>query len=153
MKWNVNYKCGFDEGDGDYCEASGTLYHPTNGSEWVVDDTSKEDMKLLALFDHTLYEEFGGEDESLDYGDVDDDTIKKNLKNDEFLKKIGVTEEEIDKFVEKYSIYDYFPHNHSGSDIRHDHWFSITLEPAEPKSQYVTDDFCYGPWAKEQQQG
>ena len=152
MKWKVTYECGFDEGDGDYCKESGTLDHPTNGSEWVVDDTSKDDMKLLALFDHTLYEEFGG-DESKDYGDVDDDTIKEKLKNDEFLKKIGVTEEEIDKFMEDYSIYDYFPSNHGSNDIRHDHWFDIKLEPAETKPRSVDDDFCYGPWAKEQQQG
>lgn len=152
MKWNVNYECGFDEGDGDYCDASGTLYHPTKGGDWVVDDTSKDDMKLLALFDHTVYEQFGG-DESKAYGDVDKDTIKEKLKNDEFLKKIGVTEEEIDKFVDEHSIYDYFPSNHGSNDIRHDHWFDISLMPAETKSRYVDDDFCYGPWATEQQKG
>jgi len=147
MKWDVNFECGFDEGDGDYCKESGQMYHPTKGGYWVVDDTSKEDMKLLALFDHAVYEEFGGEDESKDYGDIDDDTIKANLKKDKFLKKIGVTDEEIDAFVEKYSIYDYFPSNHHDSDCRHDHWFEIKISPSCGGEHYVDENFLSRPWA------
>ena len=147
MKWDVKFDCGFDEGDDDICRKSGTLYHPTKGGYWVVDDTSKEDMKLLAMFDHAVYEEFGGEDETKDYGDVDYDTIKANLKADKFLKKIGVTDEEIDKFLEEYSIYDYFPSNHCGSDCRHDYWFEIKISPSCGGDHYVDENFCYRPWA------
>lgn len=146
MKWNVKFDCGFDEGDDDICENNGQLYHPTKGGYWVVDDTSKEDMKLLALFDHTVYEDFGGEDESKDYGDVDKDTVTENLKKDEFLKKIGVTDEEIDLFMKDFSIYSYFPHNHYDGDCRHDHWFEIKVEPFDGGDRYVDEDFCYRPW-------
>ena len=147
MKWDVKFDCGFDEGDDDICRKSGTLYHPTKGGYWVVDDTSKEDMKLLAMFDHAVYEEFGGEDETKDYGDVDYDTIKANLKDDKFLKKIGVTDEEIDQFMKEFSIYNYFPSNHHDSDCRHDHWFEIKIAPSGGGDRYVDEDFFYRPWA------
>lgn len=147
MKWDVKFDCGFDEGDDDICRKSGTLYHPTKGGYWVVDDTSKEDMKLLAMFDHAVYEEFGGEDETKDYGDVDYDTIKANLTDDKFLKKIGVTDEEIDQFMKEFSIYNYFPSNHHDSDCRHDHWFEITVVPSGGGDRYVDEDFFYRPWA------
>lgn len=147
MKWDVKFDCGFDEGDDDICRKSGTLYHPTKGGYWVVDDTSKEDMKLLAMFDHAVYENFGGEDETKDYGDVDHDTIKANLKDDEFLKKIGVTDEEIEAFMKDFSIYNYFPSNHYDSDCRHDHWFEIKVAPSGCGDRYVDEDFFYRPWA------
>lgn len=149
MQWKVRFECGFDENDGDYCKESGDIYHPMKGGDWTVDDTSKDDMKLLAMFDRAVYYEFGGEDETVDYGEVDEDTIKENMKNDSFLNKIGVTGEEIDKFLEEFSIYDYFPSQHSSLAEPHDHWFYIKVVPLKTSKQEVDDEFLYRPWKNE----
>lgn len=136
MKFYVNYDCGFDEGDGDECKNGGTLYHPLNGGEWIVDDTKIDDLKLLAIISHFLYERMGGDDETAAYNDA----IKKALK-DKFLKRIGCTEEEIKKACDAFDLHYYMPSAHSLSAEPHDYWFDLSIVPVETDKYDLCDQF------------
>ena len=129
MKFYVTYDCGFDENDGDECKENGTLYHPLNGGDWIVDDTSKDDMKLLAIISHYLDAEFGTDEDPIDFGDRELSEVIDILLKDEFLKKIGCTEDEIKKAVEEFDMNYYLPSAHSSMAEPHDYWFNIGIKP------------------------
>jgi hypothetical protein len=145
MKWHVTFECGFDENDGDYCQETGKVYHPIKGGEWVVDDTSKEDMKILALFYNAAYLVQGDEDDGTEYGDVSNEEITEKMKADKFLTgKLGITPDEIDKFMEEFDISDYFPSTHSCMAEPHDYWFSVDIEPVD--RIHICNKFLSKPW-------
>ena len=132
MKFYVTYDCGFDENDADYCKETGTLYHPLNGGDWIVDDTSKDDIKLLAIISHYLYAKLVYDDgeETPDDGEfVNEDEVIGKLLEDELLKKIGCTDDEIKKAVEQFDMNYYFPSAHSSMAEPHDYWFNIGIKP------------------------
>lgn len=141
MKFYVNYDCGFDENDGDECKNYGTLDHPLEGGEWIIDDTKIEDLKLLAIIDHFLYESMGGDDENATYNDVSYEAALNKVLKDKFLKKIGCTEEEIQKACEEFDINYYMPSAHSMCAEPHDHWFSIEIVPVENDQYEISDRF------------
>lgn len=141
MKFYVKFDCGFDENDDDLCKNDGTLYHPLKGGDWIVDDTNIDDLKLLAIIDHFLYESMGGDDENATYNDVDCETVMNRMLNDKFLKKIGCTEEEIQKACEEFDIDYYMPSAHSMCAEPHDHWFSIVIVPVENDKYSLCDQF------------
>lgn len=162
MRWNVKYESGVDIGDGDEMKEFGLLYvpdclRPTNGRAsnetidkyrdgngyWVVDDTDKESMKLLALFSYAAGFEFG-EDGSEDYGSVDKEEIVELLKKESILKTMEITDDEIDKFMEDFSIYDYFPK--TGEYEGHDYWFNMKLVPADKRVPEIDEDFLTRLW-------
>jgi hypothetical protein len=133
MKFYVTYDCCFDENDGDECKENRTLYHPLNGGDWIVDDTSKDDMKLLAIISHYLDAKFGYDDDEETSNDdsefVSDEEVIDKLLKDELLKKIGCTEDEIKKAVEEFDMNYYFPSAHSSMAEPHDYWFNIGIKP------------------------
>lgn len=141
MKFYVNYDCGFDENDGDECKNDGTLYHPLNGGEWIVDDTNIDDLKLLAIISHFAYESMGGDDKDATYNDVDYETAVENVLKDKFLQQIGCTEEEIQKACEGFDIDYYMPSAHSMCAEPHDHWFSMEIVPVENDKYSLCDQF------------
>ena len=157
MKWKVNYDCGFDENDGDYCEEHGTLYHPTKGGDWIVDDDDQDDMKLLAIINLYLDERQGVESddddddaEAHDFWGAEDDEIIAKMETNATLQKMGVTLGEIKKAVREFNIHYYFPSPHSSMAEPHDHWFNITVRPAGVEDKYIDDDFLLKPWRTEQ---
>ena len=145
MKWHVTFECGFDENDGDYCQETGNVYHPIEGGDWVVDDTSKEDMKLLAMFENAVNLVQGDEDDGTEYGDVSDEEIAEKMKADKFLtEKLGITPEEIDNFMKKFDIGNYFPSTHSCCAEPHDYWFCVDIEPVD--RVHISNKFLSQPW-------
>ena len=144
MKFYVKYDCGFDENDGDECKNDGTLYHPFEGGDWIVDNTKIEDMKLLAIIFCFSIERQGGDDgqeKGLDYSNVSyDDAVKKTME-DPFLRKIGCTDEEIDRAIRNFSMSDYFPSPHSMCAEPHDYWFNMSIVPVEADNYFLNYDF------------
>ena len=146
MKWKVMYDCGFDENDGDYCNEHGQMYHPSNGGLWVVDDTSKDDMKLLALVRAAVGIMYGDDDEDDERNDTDNNIEPVDaLKADTFLtEKMGITAEEIEKFDSQFDPTSYFPSPHSCCSEPHDHWFGVEIAPEIDTS--ITDELLLTPW-------
>lgn len=152
MEWILKFNCSFDEGDDEIKSNHGYIYPPEGYSEpytrvkgeyvWLIDDNNKESMKLLAMFNYAVQAEFG-KDGNDDYGDHDVSEITARLKANKTLKKMGVTEDEIDKFMENYSIYDYWPTSEYDS---HDHEFEITLVPAKNQPVDIDEDFLTRLW-------
>ena len=69
-----------------------------------------------------------------------EDALNKVLK-DKFLKKIGCTEEEIQKACEEFDIHYYLPSAHSMCAEPHDHWFNISIVPVENDKYELSDQF------------
>lgn len=146
MKWKVIYDCGFDENDGDYCNEHGQMYHPTEGGLWVVDDTNKDDMKLLALVRAAIGIMYCEEDEDEEQDGTDNDIeLVDALKADKFLtEKMEITAEEIEKFDSHFDPSHYFPSPHSCCSEPHDHWFDVEVAP--DVDTIITDKFLLTPW-------
>ena len=144
MKFYVKFDCGFDENDDDLCKNDGTLYHPFNGGDWIVDDTNVDDLKLLAiLFCFSIERQGGdeGEEKGLDYSTTNYDDAVKKTKEDKFLKKIGCTEEEIDRAIRNFDMGYYFPSPHSMCAEPHDYWFNMSIVPVETDNYFLNYSF------------
>lgn len=152
MKWKVKYESKCDLNDGDYCKETGEIDCPSDdlgfGKGWIVDDTSKEDMKLLALFCKAVRYKFGIMGSIRDLNEVSDDEIIADMKADKVLKTMGVTDEEIENFVtDNFYIDDYLPGNACYEP--HDYSLNLSLVPADYKNPLGTDTvdkFLLTPW-------
>lgn len=152
MEWLLKFNCEFDEGDDDLKSNHGYIYPPEGYSEphtrvkgedvWLIDDTNKESMKLLAMFNYAVKAEFG-EDGNDDYGDHSESEITASLKANETLKTMGVTDDEIDQFMKHYSIYDYWPTTEYDP---HNHEFELTLVPVKHQPTEIDEDFLTRLW-------
>ena len=153
MKWKVLFESKCDLNDGDYCKETGEIDCPDEncgyGNGWTVDDTSKEDMKLLALFCKAVRYKFGILGQIRYLNDISYDDVIANMKADKTLKKMGVTAEEIENFVnEDFYIDDYLPGNACYEP--HDYSLKLSLVPADYKNPLEGRDsenkFLLTPW-------
>lgn len=151
MKWKVKYESECDMGDGDYVKAVGFVDKPDDdlgyGKGWIVDDESKDDMKLLALFCKAVRYKFDIGLSHLD--DTDEDDIIRGMKTDKTLADMGITDDDIEEFVYTYfDVENYVPHN---ADCEpHDYSLKLSLVPADYKNPLEDKDsenkFLLAPW-------
>lgn len=132
MKWKVKYESECDMGDGDYVTPVGFVDRPDDsfsyGKGWIVDDESKDDMKLLALFCKAVRYKF---DTVLrHFNDTDEHDIVRGMKTDKTLAAMGITGDEIEDFVyTDFDVENYIPHN---ADCEpHNYKMKVTLVPAD----------------------
>lgn len=148
MQWKVKYQSKCDLNDGDYSMKTGNVDNPSDpvgyGKGWIVDDTNKHDMKMLALVQKAMYYKFlMGIYHDLD--EVDDESLIRKLKLDPVLKKMHISDDEIESFVyEQFSVDNYLPG--SADYEAHNYDITISLIPVEYDIG-ITDEFLLKLWA------
>lgn len=128
MQWRYKFEAEMDCNDADYAKESGEL--------GVFDDTKEEDMIKVHL--QMLYMNC--------YADVFDDGYANDDKVIErFCKEahaFGITDDELDKFIENDLIddYEWKPDDPNNDSNAHDLWFSFYRIPADVVEEDVDSD-------------
>ena len=133
MKWKILWDSEMDTNDADYVK--------DNGEYGIVDDENPEEMKELALTEQAL--DFC----ALNFDDgscqIDEEELAALMKDGNhkynFIKDIGITDEEIDAFIKEHIgevwdfLYEYTPRDPNDDSNAHDLNIHFRKVPADYK--------------------
>ena len=128
MKWLYKFEAEMDTNDADYVKESGEL--------GTFDDTNEHDMLTVHL--QMLFMNCYGD--VFDEGYADDDKVMEHFYKE--AHNVGITDDELEKFIENDLIDDYHwkPDDPNCDSHAHDLWFSFHRIPADVVEESVDSD-------------
>jgi len=128
MKWRYKFEAEMDCNDGDYAKESGEL--------GIYDDTKQKDMlkvHLQMLFMNCHADIF-------DDGYANDDKVVEHFYKE--AHKFGITDDELEKFIENDLVEDYqwMPDDPNDDSRAHDLYFNFYRIPADVDEEGVDAD-------------
>lgn len=133
MKWKILWNSEMDTNDADYVKDSGVY--------GIVDDENAEEVKELALTEQAVtFCALNFDDGSVNIDEEELAALMKDKSHDyNFIKEIGITDEEIDAFLKDIEIwnlmYEYKPRDPNDDSNAHDLDVNFKRVPADYKEE------------------
>lgn len=133
MKWKILWNSEMDTNDADYVKDSGVY--------GIVDDENAEEVKELALTEQAVtFCALNFDDGGVQIDEEELAALMKDKSHDyNFIKEIGITDEEIDAFLKNVNIwdlmYEYEPRDPNDDSNAHDLDVNFKRVPADYKEE------------------